>query len=168
MKKRTIYDLRNEVRNITNKYNIKNKMILNHSIADYIYELLPNDHKREIENTLIMKFKSTDDVLEYLADVINKSFYGVQRIITVDELKGKRRNRDIVNVRHYISYFLVTEFEWTRQYTGLVLGGRDHSTVINSIDKINIFRDNYHDEKRRYKFIKGEIDKIRFSKIENN
>jgi len=48
----------------------------------------------------------------------------------------RTRAQEVVNVRHFVSWFLVKNMGMTLKAVGLeVLGGRDHTTVINSIKK---------------------------------
>ena len=50
----------------------------------------------------------------------------------------KTRAQEIVNVRHFVSWFLVKQMGMTLKSVGVeVLGGRDHTTVINSIKKFS-------------------------------
>lgn len=50
----------------------------------------------------------------------------------------RTRAQEIVNVRHFVSWFLVKQMGMTLKAVGIeVLGGRDHTTVINSIKKFS-------------------------------
>jgi chromosomal replication initiation ATPase DnaA len=50
----------------------------------------------------------------------------------------RTRAQEVVNVRHFVSWFLVKNMGMTLKAVGIeVLGGRDHTTVINSIKKFS-------------------------------
>jgi chromosomal replication initiator protein len=50
----------------------------------------------------------------------------------------RTRAQEVVNVRHFVSWFLVKNMGMTLKAVGVeVLGGRDHTTVINSIKKFS-------------------------------
>ena len=55
-----------------------------------------------------------------------------------DNIDRRTRAQEIVNVRHFVSWFLVKQMGMTLKAVGIeVLGGRDHTTVINSIRKFS-------------------------------
>lgn len=68
---------------------------------------------------------------DYIIDTVCEHFH-----ISVNDLKGKKRNADIVLPRQ-IAMYLCREMTQT-QYNeiGAMIGGRDHSTVIHGCDKI--------------------------------
>lgn len=53
--------------------------------------------------------------------------------MTYADLTGPSRNRRIVSVRHMAAWILLKRGRLSRAQIGRLLGGRDHSTVINSI-----------------------------------
>ena len=57
--------------------------------------------------------------------------------LTVDDLKGKKRSKDIANARQIAMYLCRTLTEETYPRIGLEFGGRDHSTVIFAYEKIS-------------------------------
>lgn len=62
------------------------------------------------------------------------------KVFNADPVNIDRRTRaqEIVNVRHFVSWFLVKQMGMTLKAVGIeVLGGRDHTTVINSIKKFS-------------------------------
>ncbi len=71
-------------------------------------------------------------------------------------IQSKTRKHEVVEIRHMLMYFCVTELNMGLKETGLYVGNKDHSTVIHGRDK---FRDllsvphkgNY--EAQRYKII---------------
>jgi chromosomal replication initiator protein len=53
-----------------------------------------------------------------------------------DELCSKNRNKDIVLVRQLAMHLLKKLTDKSLRDIGLFLGGRDHSTVVHALDKI--------------------------------
>ncbi len=70
---------------------------------------------------------STDEVLEAVA-----KFYDV----SVDDLKGPKRLKEIVKPRQMVMYLLREESNLSYPKIGRELGGRDHTTVIHAVGKI--------------------------------
>ena len=99
----------------------------------------------------IMNIKklSLDDAREALKDYTNNSIYApntvekIQNIVAlffnlhIDDLKGKKRSKDIANARMIAMYLCRTMTEETYPRIGLEFGGRDHSTVIHAYEKIS-------------------------------
>jgi chromosomal replication initiator protein len=55
-----------------------------------------------------------------------------------EKISKRTRAQEVVNVRHFVSWFLVKNMGMTLKAVGIeVLGGRDHTTVINSIKKFS-------------------------------
>jgi len=52
------------------------------------------------------------------------------------EIKGARRQKDLIIPRHLAMYILKTEAQLPLVSIGRIFGGRDHSTVIHATDKI--------------------------------
>jgi chromosomal replication initiation ATPase DnaA len=68
-------------------------------------------------------------VIEEACKVFNADPHNIDR---------RTRAQEIVNVRHFVSWFLVKQMGMTLKSVGVeVLGGRDHTTVINSIKKFS-------------------------------
>jgi len=77
-------------------------------------------------------------------------YYGV----TMKEIKGQRRVKTLVLPRQVCMYLLRNTVEMGYQSIGEVLGGRDHSTILHGVDKLdNILKTNT-------KFLK-EIEQIK-------
>ena len=57
--------------------------------------------------------------------------------LTPDDLKGKKRSKDIANARMIAMYLCRILTDETYPRIGLEFGGRDHSTVIHEYEKIN-------------------------------
>lgn len=73
--------------------------------------------------------------------------------ISVDELKGKKRTSHISNARQIAMYICRKFLEESFPKIGIEFGGKDHSTVIHSVDKIT-------DELKSTPQLEIEIQKI--------
>ncbi len=58
--------------------------------------------------------------------------------VTIEELTGKRRSRDIVVPRQVAMYLLRSEIELSLPQIGSHLGGRDHTTIMHGCKKLDI------------------------------
>jgi len=56
--------------------------------------------------------------------------------ISVDEMKGKRRDKHIVYPRQVAMYLIREETESSLPVIGAAFGGRDHTTALHAIEKI--------------------------------
>ena len=56
--------------------------------------------------------------------------------VKISELKGKRRQQEIITPRHLAMYILRTEGQVPLIRIGEIFGGRDHTTVMHATDKI--------------------------------
>ncbi len=57
--------------------------------------------------------------------------------IKTKEVKGRSRKKKIVNARHVAAYLLRKELEYPLKRVGEILGGRDHTTIMHSEEKID-------------------------------
>jgi chromosomal replication initiator protein len=57
--------------------------------------------------------------------------------VTPNQLKGKQRKREVLVPRQVAMYLMRELTSMSLQEIGLFFSGRDHSTVLNSIDRIN-------------------------------
>ena len=96
----------------------------------------------------------TDAMIEKILSSVSRA-YGVP----VDQMKSKKKTDNIANARHVAIYLIKQQTELTLKEIGAIFG-RDHSTVISSIDKVekNIKTiNNYEAEVNRLlKEIKGQ------------
>lgn len=69
---------------------------------------------------------------------INRTLEKVCKHYSVNEynMKSKSRKRNIVTARQMCMYFLRTNLSLTLNEIGRITGGRDHTTVIHSINLI--------------------------------
>ena len=134
---------------------IKDK--INKDVIEYIANACPND-VRHIEGTInrllaytammTPKVINLDFAVEALKDYVNTNIYQentishIQKVvadffkITVEDLKSKRRSNNIARPRHIAMYLCRIETEENLAKIGLEFGGRDHSTVVASCEKI--------------------------------
>jgi chromosomal replication initiator protein len=74
--------------------------------------------------------------------------------VSVDDIRGKSRKRYIVEARQVISWVLVKKMGMTLAEVGKTfLGGRDHTTVISSINRFN----NIYDTEEAFKSKADEL-----------
>ena len=88
--------------------------------AEALKDLISSKNNREVTPELI---------LDIVADHYN---------ITVADLKSNKRNADIANPRQVSMYLMrnMIEKENSLKTIGIILGGKDHSTVKYGIEKI--------------------------------
>ena len=151
------YDLK--VKIIRNKIKSGDLMIeLSDDIIDYIASNCGSD-VRNLEGAItrlcaysaiwnISKL-TMENALDALVEYTNNMVYtdnSIKRIMTVtaqyfkltiDDLKGKRRSKEIANARMIAMYLCRTMTDETYPRLGLEFGGRDHSTVIHAYNTIS-------------------------------
>ena len=126
-------------------------------------ELLESlDHQREVVRRLIqMKINkgkrdgfrvpaSAHKILSIVADVTG---------VSISDIVSKNRSQDIKNARHIAAYVMFTDLGWTKSKAGEAVG-RDHSTVIHSINFISdaLWRVQYGNAKEDAKLIENLRD----------
>ena len=151
------YELRCEII----KQKIKNTSLynkINNDVIEYIANSCTNDI-RHLEGTINRLMAYTAMVVpdkidiefanDALKDYLNKNIYSNNSIesiqnavsefygITVEDLKGKKKSSKFTFPRQVAMYLsrMLTDESFPR--IGLEFGGRDHSTVIHSINKID-------------------------------
>ena len=97
-----------------------------------------------------MKFTIKKEILlDALGDQINKGMGGeknniqrIQRIvaeyfqISVEDIRSKKRNANISNPRQIAMYLCRNMTDESFPKIGIEFGGKDHSTVMHSVEKI--------------------------------
>lgn len=143
------------------KQKLKNTTLanmINNDVIEYIANSCTND-VRHLEGTINRLMAYTAMIVpekidvefanDALKDYLNKNIYSNNSIeniqkavsdyynITVEDLKGKKKSAKITFPRHVAMYLsrMLTDESFPR--IGLEFGGRDHSTVIHSINKID-------------------------------
>ena len=138
-----------------NNSSIKDK--INRDVIEYIANGCPNDVRhiigtinRLLAYTAMMmpKVIDLDFAIEALKDSISVNIYQENTIshiqnvvadffkISVDDLKSKKRSNNIAKPRQIAMYLCRMETDESLVKIGFEFGGKDHSTVIVSCDKI--------------------------------
>ncbi len=81
---------------------------------------------------MIINSEKPELSIDYIQSCV-ANYFGV----SVDELKGKRRSKNIVYPRHIAMYFCRKLLDCPLADIGSSFGGRDHSTVINGFENIS-------------------------------
>lgn len=131
---------------------------LNDEIINFIATNCGNDIRnlegaitRLVAYSAIMNIKkyTLNDAMDALADYTNNLLYSQNTITKIqnivanyyklhpEDLKSKKRNKVIANARQIAMYLCRIMTEETQSRIGLEFGGRDHSTVIHSYEKVN-------------------------------
>lgn len=55
---------------------------------------------------------------------------------TIAELKGRIRDRPLVHARQYAIWRCFTETEFSKSHIGKFFGGRDHTTIIHALRRV--------------------------------
>ena len=151
------FDLKVQI--IKNKIEVGDLAIdLSDDIINFIASNCGNDVRnlegaitRLVAYSAIMNIKSLtiNDAMDALSDYTNNLIYSQNTITKIqnivanyfklhpDDLKSKKRSKPIANARQIAMYLCRTMTEETQQRIGLEFGGRDHSTVIHSYEKVN-------------------------------
>ena len=130
---------------------------LNDDIIAYIANNCDSD-VRQLETALTRIFAysamfnineiSLEIAIEALKGFLSKSSYiknNIQRIqqvvaeyynITVQDMKSKKRNANIAFPRHVAVYLCRTMTDESLPKIGIQFGGRDHTTIMNSVERI--------------------------------
>lgn len=91
----------------------------------------------EIDNNLVLKTLGDKQQTEnyfHPEDIIKKvcSFYDIKSTL----LKGPKRDASLVKARQIAMYLLKKELRLTFEEIGNLLGGRDHTTIIHGVEKV--------------------------------
>jgi chromosomal replication initiator protein len=109
-------------------------------------ELSLGEVKNIIKNTAKPKKQiSSQEVIKTIADFYN---------VNVEDILEKTRRKEIVRPRQIIMYILREEFDISYPSIGNQVGGRDHTTVIHSCEKMK-------DELKRDSNLAQEISQIK-------
>lgn len=129
---------------------------LDNSIADFIADNITSNI-RELEGSLIRllaysSLHGTDLSLEMASDVLGDTIRTTSKIITVESIKkvvadyftlpvelisGVSRRKEVARARHIAIYLSKQLTSSSLKTIGLNFNGRDHSTVIHSVQKID-------------------------------
>jgi chromosomal replication initiator protein len=95
-------------------------------------QLMKADLTVDLANTVLQ------DILQHQALSVDEVLAAVAEYyrISLDDLKGRGRNKEVVTPRQMAMYFLREETDASLPQIGELLGGRDHTTVMYSVEKI--------------------------------
>lgn len=114
---------------------IANNIILQQTMRKKTFDL--NEAKLILKNTIKPKKQiSIEDVVKKVS-----TFYNLNDSVIYE----KTRRKEIVHARQVIMYFLREEFNISFPLIGQKLGGKDHTTVIHSCEKIKKDLENNRD-----------------------
>lgn len=117
-------------------------------ISPYIYpglKLNVEDKRLVNESVKHLKHKITrEEILEVVAEECG---------VKSSQILSRIREREIVNGRFMYCAILYTSFGYTLERIGKIMGGRDHSTIIHSIET---YKNRYRNEET----FKSTVDNI--------
>lgn len=111
-----------ELEGALNKIIVASKQTLNETLDVSIVEKILSD--------IIVGSKKTTSLKQIIKSVAE--FYDIKE----EELLEKNRRKEIVKPRQIVMYLLREELKYSYPFIGSKLGGRDHTTVIHSCEKI--------------------------------
>ncbi len=164
---------KNIIKKKMNLYNFPQE--LSEDVIDYVASHMSND-VRNLEGALnrLMAYSfmmggckiTLETAVDALKDMINKgtseqtNILKVQKVvadhfqISVDDLKSKKRTANIAFARQIAMFLSRDLLKESFERIGLEFGGKDHSTVIHSVDKIE-------DEINNNSELRNTIEKIK-------
>lgn len=86
--------------------------------AEALKDIISSDNRREVTPELIL-------------DIVSEHFG-----VSISDLKGNKRNAEIVFPRQIAMYLIRNMTETSLKAVGVILGGKDHSTIKHGIEKI--------------------------------
>ena len=93
---------------------------------------------------------SMNDIINVVCEYYN---------VTIEDINSKKRSQDIVHPRQVATWLCRNMTENSQEQVGKAVGDRDHATVINSINKINVEISNNSPTKREIEEIKNMLEK---------
>ncbi len=108
--------------------------------------------ERELQN-FISPHISREITPQLIIEVVSEHFN-----ITVDQMASKNRSSTVVRPRQIAMYLCNTMTDSSLQAIGLLLGGRDHSTIIHGANKIEEEIDKDENTKNLVETIKKKIN----------
>ena len=116
--KSNIRELEGSLNKLIALANLENRAIDIPLAAEALKDIISPDRNRIVTPELII-------------DIVSEHFN-----IPVAELKGKKRNAEIVLPRQIIMYLCRKMTETPLKSIGIILGGRDHASISHGVDKI--------------------------------
>lgn len=158
------------------RYNIPNEVIqyiatniktnireLEGSLTKLIALYRINNNKKQIDITLaaealkdlISPNENREVTPELIIDVVSEHFN-----IPISDLKSSKRNAEIANARQIAMYLCRKMTDTPLKTIGLLLGGRDHSTVNHGVDKVANDVENNETLRNTIDIIKKKINPV--------
>lgn len=100
---------------------------------------------------------SIEPNLYQLAESI-KTIVAFEMLSSVDEMEGRSRRREHVTARQLAIYFIKDKTTLSLKAIGGLFGGRDHSTMINAINKVGDLCFGDKSYKTQFEYLKKLID----------
>ena len=116
--KANIRELEGSLNKLVALANLENRAIDISLAAEALKDIISPDRNRVVTPELII-------------DIVSEHFN-----ISISELKGKKRNAEIVLPRQIIMYLCRKMTETPLKSIGIILGGRDHASISHGVDKI--------------------------------
>ena len=118
--KSNIRELEGSLNKLIALYKLNNNGPIDIKLAsEALKDIISAENKREVTPELIL-------------DIVAEHFG-----ITVTDLKSNKRNAEIANPRQIAMYLIRTMTETSLKAIGVILGGKDHSTIKYGVEKIN-------------------------------
>ena len=156
---------------------LKSKFDYSNNIPNYILEYIAqrvNSNIRELEGVMITAIANvswernldTNQIQKIINRILNNDIE-VDRIsnvvaeyfkISIEDILGKSRQKDITLARHVAMYFAKQYTECSLNTIGSLIGGRDHSTVTHAINNVENLLKNREDMKKIIESINKEIN----------
>lgn len=96
--------------------------------------------------------RTENATLENILKILAKNFN-----VSISDLKSKKRHKEIAEVRQLVFYMMKKLTNCSLQVIGSFVGGRDHSTVIHAVSKIETTIKQDSDLSKKLKMIEQEI-----------
>ena len=140
--KSNIRELEGSLNKLIALANLENRAIDIPLAAEALKDIISPDRNRIVTPELII-------------DIVSDHFN-----IPVSELKGKKRNAEIVLPRQIIMYLCRKMTETPLKSIGTILGGRDHASISHGVDKIEAALQNDEALNNTVNIIKKKINPI--------
>ncbi len=121
-------------------------------ISPYVFAgIKPADLPKDIQDRI--KISVYNYKKEYVNDAIEK-YLGVDQVV----LASKWRKRYVCDARHMYCSLMRYKLNWYLDDIGETIGGRDHTTVINSIQKHDALVKNDAEYREAYQKVSRYVD----------
>ena len=155
---------------------LKSKFDYSNNIPNYILEYIAqrvNSNIRELEGVMLTAIANvssecnidTNSIQKIINRILNNDIE-VDRIsyvvaeyfkISIEDILGKSRQKDIALARHVAMYFAKQYTECSLNTIGSLMGGRDHSTVTHAINNVENLLKTKEEMKKIIESINKEI-----------